>query len=126
MTRLFNPVEAVEWNSDKHYLAELSNKGISTVPTHYIEPGEPWQVPDYDRYVIKPAQSGGARNSGYFVRGRDDQTAAALVTQVLSPGCMVLDTPLTTARALMVQPYVASVDTRGETSLLFLGNPSAM
>ena len=39
-TRLFNPPEVVEWNTDKHYLQHLHGAGVAVVPTRFVEPGE--------------------------------------------------------------------------------------
>ena len=39
-TTLLNPLPVVKWNSDKHYLRNLADKGVSTVPSSFIEPGE--------------------------------------------------------------------------------------
>jgi len=38
-TRLFNEAALIHWNLDKHYLADLQQAGINTVPTCYIEVG---------------------------------------------------------------------------------------
>ena len=35
-TRLFNPVEVVQWNTHKGYLRDLAKKGVPVVPTAWI------------------------------------------------------------------------------------------
>ena len=107
-TTLLNPVEIVRWNSDKHYLRDLSEAGIAVVESLFIEPGEPADgFPDYPEFVVKPAVGAGSRDTRRHLRqGR----AAAIehVRELLDGG-----------RAVLVQPYQAGVDTLGETALMF-------
>src|SRR4051794_24914826 len=39
-TRLLNPVDIIEWNTDKRYLRDLASRGIPVVPTVFAAPGE--------------------------------------------------------------------------------------
>src|SRR5262245_44939978 len=39
-TTLLNPLPVVKWSSDKHYLRDLADKEVPTVPSIFIEPGE--------------------------------------------------------------------------------------
>lgn len=62
---LHNPAGMLEWNSDKRYLADLAAAGVATVPTRYVEPGDP--PPDLaGEVVVKPTVSAGARDTGRF------------------------------------------------------------
>ena len=36
-TKLFNPPQVVRWNTDKHYLQDLEQKGNRLVPTAWLE-----------------------------------------------------------------------------------------
>ncbi len=121
LTRVVNPPPVLVWNSDKHYLAELGAAGIPVVPTEYLEPGSRWSPPDLERYVLKPAVSADSRHTGRFRRGVDDAEAAALAAEILTPGARLGDATLAAGRAVMVQPYLRSVATEGETSLIHLG-----
>jgi glutathione synthase/RimK-type ligase-like ATP-grasp enzyme len=106
--RLRNPPALVRWNSDKRYLAELEAAGLPVVPTRFVEPGE--EPPALDgELVIKPVVSAGARDTGRF--GHAARSAAeALLGRLALEG-----------RAAMVQPYLAAVDSEGETAIVFFG-----
>jgi glutathione synthase/RimK-type ligase-like ATP-grasp enzyme len=103
--RLVNPPEVVAWNTDKRYLAELAAAGLPVVDTALVAPGEPFAAPAGE-YVVKPSVSAGSRHTARFRPG-EAARAAALVADIHASG-----------RTAMVQPYVASVDARGETALL--------
>jgi hypothetical protein len=103
--RLRNVPELVAFNVDKRYLAVLS---VPTVPTTLLEPGD--EMPAYDHeIVIKPNISAGARDTGRF-RPEAAPEAAALVAAIHA-----------SARAALIQPYLAGVDQQGETSVVYLG-----
>jgi hypothetical protein len=122
--RLFNPVELVRWNTDKHYLADLEAAGLPVVPTRFVEPeiegdpdaeAEPLAVLENflaahhgtGDVVVKPAVSAGSRDTARY---RRDQTLAA---------ANHLGLLLAAGRAAMLQPYLESVDAHGETALLY-------
>ncbi|HYF28257.1 MAG TPA: hypothetical protein VD931_21120 [Baekduia sp.] len=102
--RLVNPPDVLRWNTDKRYLAQLPR----TVPTAFLEPGAPLPALDAE-VVLKPTVSAGSRDTARFRPGEEER-AAALLAAIHASG-----------RTAMVQPYVASVDERGETALLFFG-----
>lgn len=104
--RLRNPPELVGWNSDKAYLAELAAAGLPVTPTEYVAPGDAPPALTGE-VVVKPTVSAGARDTGRF--GPDAHAAAlALIERLHGAG-----------RTAMVQPYLASVDERGETALVY-------
>ena len=104
--RLVNPPAVLAWNTDKRYLRELADAGLPVVPTTLVEPGgAPFAAPAGE-YVVKPTVSAGSRDTARFEDA--DDRAAALAAAIHASG-----------RTAMVQPYVASVDARGETALLF-------
>jgi hypothetical protein len=105
--RLENPARVVRWNSDKHYVADLAAAGIPTVPTRHVEPGDAPPVLEGE-VVVKPAISGGGRLTGRFGPATHDE-ARRLIARHHAEG-----------RASMLQPYLASVDTDGETALVFI------
>jgi glutathione synthase/RimK-type ligase-like ATP-grasp enzyme len=102
--RLHNPYEVVRWNTDKRYLADLDAAGLPVVPTTFLEPGAPVVVAD-GPCVVKPAISAGSRDTA---RHDGPGPAAEHAQRLLDEG-----------RVVMVQPYVAEVDTEGETALLY-------
>ncbi|HEU4976212.1 MAG TPA: hypothetical protein VFT50_14055 [Baekduia sp.] len=106
--RLVNPPEVVAWNTDKRYLGELAAAGLPVVETAFLAPGEPLHAPDRE-YVVKPTVSAGSRDTARFAGGAEDAARAGrLVDEIHGSG-----------RTVMVQPYVPSVDVRGETAMLF-------
>ena len=104
--RLANPASVLRWNTDKRYLARLGAAGIPVVPTTYVTDGF---APPEGQYVVKPTVSAAAMDTARY--GPADEAAArAHVQRLLDAG-----------REVMVQPYIASVETTQETSLLFMG-----
>lgn len=104
---LANPAEVLGWNSDKAYLARLASRGVPIPPTRWVDAATREAVAaafaetGAERLVVKPTVSGGAWR-----------------TLRLSPGEAMDDPP---AGAAMIQPYLPSIETEGETSLLFFG-----
>jgi hypothetical protein len=103
--RLRNRPDLVAFNADKRYLLEL---GVEIVPTVFVGPGE--QLPPLaGEVVVKPNISAGARDTGRFGPAAV-ATARALIERIQASG-----------RVALVQPYLSSVDQRGETALVFFG-----
>jgi hypothetical protein len=109
--RLANPADVLAWNTDKTYLREVRGAGIPVVPTEWIDPGEVVELPG-GQFVVKPSVGAGSNGAGRFDAGERGQVAAALahVGALHDAG-----------RTVMVQPYLADVDTAGETSLIYFG-----
>ena len=108
VSTLLNPLDVVRWNTDKHYLRDLSERGIATVESHFIEPGnDAGAFPDFAEFVVKPAVSAGSRDTQRYVRAERD-AAIAHVQRLIDAN-----------RAVLIQPYLAAVDSEGETALLF-------
>ncbi|MEO6967169.1 MAG: hypothetical protein ABI132_01750 [Rhodanobacteraceae bacterium] len=132
-TKLLNPLNVIRWNTDKHYLRELAQAGVPTVPSAFIEPGENAQsalvrfldngiplpnppplgagvlcaMEGAGDFVVKPAIGAGSRDAQrYTSTQRDD--AIAHVQRLLDAN-----------RSVLLQPYLHSVDEHGETALLF-------
>ena len=103
--RLANPAPVIAWNTDKRYLGELAAVGVPVVPTRWYTPGDNPAVPS-GAVVVKPTVSAGARDTR---RHDDPAEASAHVAALLGAG-----------RDVKMQPYVTSVDTVGETGLVFL------
>ena len=105
--RIANPATVLGWNSDKSYLRRLAEQGVPIAPTLWIDgpiqadADAAFETFGTDRIVIKPTVSGGAWK-----------------TLRLSPGEAVVDAP---TGAAMIQPYLPTIETEGETSLLFFG-----
>lgn len=102
---LLNAPAVVAWNSDKHYLRDLAAAGIPTVPSSFLEPGDPVVLPGGE-LVVKPAIGAGSIDTFRFV---DTGAAEAHATSLLDAG-----------RSVLVQPYDPRVE-GGETALVFVG-----
>ena len=109
VSTLWNPVEVIEWNTDKRYLADLAGEGVPIVPTTFVI-GTDDIDPDglAGDVVVKP--SVGAGSNGVF-RSRGDRSAAVEhARRLIADGLTV-----------MVQPYLVEVETVGETGLVYIG-----
>jgi glutathione synthase/RimK-type ligase-like ATP-grasp enzyme len=107
-TRLLNPAALVRWNTDKHYLADLERADVPVIPSHFIAPGEAADgFPAHAEFVVKPCVGAGSRDTQRYTA---DHRASAVthVQRLLAQG-----------RHVLVQPYLAQVDSAGETALIF-------
>jgi hypothetical protein len=116
--RLLNPAEIIDWNTDKHYLEDLRARGVPVLKTQWFEPEQKLskqrihtRFPASAEFVIKPAVSGGAHDSGRYTANETDSRRLAILHAV-----RLLDE----GRAVMVQRYQHSVDVLGERSLVFI------
>ena len=103
--RMINPPALLRWNGDKAYLAELAERGVSTVPTLAVESccdadlEEARRRFDSDWLVIKPPIS-----------------ASAAGTHRLGPND---DLPNDRrGKPMIVQPLIEEIETTGEFSLM--------
>lgn len=105
--RMLNPPSVLAWNSDKSYLARLADRGVAVPETIWTDGVAQADVDAaFDRLgtdilIVKPRVSGGAWK-----------------TLRLSRGDRLVDAPEGPA---MIQPYLPSIESEGETSLLFFG-----
>jgi hypothetical protein len=102
--RLRNSPELVAFDADKRYLGELRAR---TAPTEFVGPGDPLPAPSGE-VVVKPNVSAGARDTGRFGPATHAE-ALALVERIRASG-----------RVAIVQAYLAAVDRRGETALVYI------
>jgi hypothetical protein len=104
---LLNPADVLTWNTDKVYLRELADAGVPVIDTRWdVRRGD--DLPDtVEEWVVKPSISGGARDTA---RWADPADVYDHSEELIAAG-----------RTVMVQPYVPSVDTEGETALMYFG-----
>ena len=102
-----NPAPVLRWSSDKTYLRDLERAGLPVVETTFLDTMDDWATPDAAEFVVKPSVGAGSRGAGRFTRERAAE-ARAHAEALLGAG-----------RTVLVQPYVADVDTAGETALLY-------
>jgi hypothetical protein len=105
--RLANPADVISWNTDKRYLRDLMAAGVPVTPTEFVDPGGTWARPAAGEWVVKPAISVASQDSGRYALPEQAGLAEAHVARLTAAG-----------RTVMVQPYLAAVDTAGETSVL--------
>ncbi|GGK10710.1 ATP-grasp domain-containing protein [Luteimonas terricola] len=107
-----NPADVLAWNSDKRYLLELAARGVAVPPTVLMSEVTGAQLrrvfaeTGADELIVKPTVSGGAW------RTRRVHRDAALD-----------EVPAGDAHGgdMLVQPYLPTIASEGETSLLFFG-----
>ncbi|MDX1945470.1 MAG: hypothetical protein SFU86_08675 [Pirellulaceae bacterium] len=113
-TRLCNDAALIDWNLDKHYLADLAARGIPVVSTRFLERGQTIELEElldetgWNEAILKPCVSGAARHTYRF----DRATAAPLQPVAQS---------LLAAESLLVQPFQESVLFDGEDTLMLFG-----
>lgn len=104
---LANPAKVLAWNTDKRYLRELAERGVAIPPTTFTDALSQDAVERVfadtgaDELIVKPAVSGGAWR-----------------TQRLRRGDAVENAPGST---MLIQPYLPTIESEGETSLLYFG-----
>lgn len=102
-----NPAEVLRWNSDKTYLARLADKGVPIPKTRWT-----------DRVTQDQVDAAFAETGGPVLIVKPTVSAGAFRTLRLTRGEVLGDAP---EGAAMIQPYLKSIETEGETSLLFFG-----
>ncbi|MEA1013076.1 hypothetical protein [Sphingosinicella sp. LY1275] len=102
---LRNPPSVLRWNADKTYLARLEAKGAPIVPTLYA-----------DRLTEAALREASARFGTDRLVAKPQVSAGAWQTIRWSPGTAFDDGPSGPA---MIQPYLRSIETEGEVSLLY-------
>jgi len=103
--RLANPAHVLRWNTDKRYLRELEAAGIPVVPTVWSDAG-PVEFPAGE-FVVKPAVSAGGRHAARHTSPASGATHVQAIHE--------------TGDVAMVQPFLPSVDTTGETGTYVFG-----
>lgn len=108
-TPLHNPADLLAWTTDKTYLRDLAAVGVPVVPTCFLSPEDGTEHPYLDvEHVVKPAVSAGSKDT-HRLGPEDADRSRAEARSIHASG-----------RIVMVQPYLAAVDTTGETALVFL------
>lgn len=114
-TRLCNDARLIFWNMDKHYLADLEARGVTTVPSRFIERGSSANLlmllkeTGWNEAIIKPCISGAARHTYRF-----DPDKASSLEAIMEP--------LLLEESFLLQPFQESILRDGEDTLMFFGN----
>ena len=111
---LINPLPLVHWNLEKNYLRDIEARGGGVVPSLWCERFDAEHIGDWfaahgtDRIVVKPAV--GANAADTFVL--EDPVPPELIETLSHTFGQ---------RRFFVQPFMASVISEGEYSLIFFG-----
>jgi len=112
---LWNPATLIRWNINKVYLRDLQQRGVSIVPTVWLDGGSIANLAQlldqqgWSEAVVKPAIS-----------------ATAFDTWRISANDALNDQPRFAALlrrcGVLVQPYLEAISSEGEWSLIFIAN----
>ena len=111
---LWNPPETIRWNSEKSYLRDLDARGAPVVPTAWMTSADgdlaaTLAERGWDDAIIKPVVGSGARGMMRVRRGKGEEH----FRELLAHG------------AVLVQPFLPSIETEGELSVVCLdGEPA--
>jgi glutathione synthase/RimK-type ligase-like ATP-grasp enzyme len=109
--RLRNSAEVVIWNSDKRYLRAFAARGIRTVPTVWVNRDSPLGLEQilagtgWQDAVVKPVVDLGATNLRRVQAGEGSSALESILQ----------------GHDAMVQPFLPSLQERGELSLIYIG-----
>ncbi len=112
-TKLLNTSNIIHWNIDKHYLRDLSLKGIRTIPTEYIPQHSSYSMShilqnnNWSEAILKPCISGGA-----YRTFRINQKNLEVVEQEFKHIIKEQD--------MMLQPFQQNILQQGEISLVVI------
>ena len=113
--RVFNPASVIAWNARKTYLQELAARGVPTIPTVWSERVSSQDVTrafdafDAAEIVVKPQI--GAGSQATIRLARNSWTLADLAGAPDGPA--------------MLQPFLPSIVSAGETSVFMFGGAVA-
>ena len=110
--QVWNPPAVLRWNMEKTYLRDLEAAGVPVVPTEWLGKGSRPDVRallekrEWSEAVVKPVISAAATRTW-----RVSQGSVAEMDERIAESLELGD--------MMVQPFVAEIQTRGEWSLMF-------
>ena len=110
--RLFNPLSAVRWNMDKHYLLDLEKRGVPIIPTYLTSDIELdtlhklFVENQWTTVVLKPTVGLAGSNTYRIPLDRLENTVTNL--QAVQPFSKYL-----------IQPFIENIITEGEWSFIY-------
>lgn len=113
---LINPASVLRWNTHKGYLLELERVGLPVVPSRFLDSGTELDLDalctmgPHTTYFAKPVVAATSRGTLRFCPAIPEQRKKAVEH---------LRRHLAT-EAMIVQPYLSSVETLGEISLIYI------
>ncbi len=112
-TQVWNPEPVLRWNMHKAYLLEMEGAGIPILPTALFKRGAGVDLDDelarrsWGKFVLKPAIGATSREACFFARD-DVENGQRMLERLLE------------VEDVLLQPFLPSVQTRGEVSLVYL------
>lgn len=112
--RVLNPLSTIKWNSDKHYLQDISQKGLNVTPSMFLVKGNEISLETYfhqfntEKIIVKPAVSGGSKHTFKVTRNDIESIEEKLI-------------PLVAEETFIVQPFLTAIEDEGEWSFVFFG-----
>ncbi|MEO1021573.1 MAG: hypothetical protein AAFW89_03445 [Bacteroidota bacterium] len=109
-----NPARLVQWNMDKHYLADLKERGINIPETRIIKKGETQSLDQivkntgWNTSILKPTVAGTARHT-YKI----DSESLDEVRPIFEK--------LVPYEDFLLQPFLPSIVEKGEVSIVMIG-----
>ena len=107
--KIWNPIDVIKWNIDKHYLLSLEKSGIKIIPSVFLEPNDMPNISEimiaqnWYTAVIKPAVG----TSAFGVRKFNQETMANVEKQ------------LDRTQSWILQQFCPEINSEGEYSLIF-------
>ena len=129
VTRLFHGPEVIRWNSDKRYLAALEARGVRLAETAWLAIGMPLaeaareirtRAERWTRGFLKPVVGANAWRTLAFDAGEAGLGQALAFLQAEAT-----DANGRLTAGFMLQPYLASVESEGERSLIWIDGAPA-
>ena len=114
VTAIRNDARLITWNAHKSYIRDVERAGVPVVPTEWIERGtvrslaELCESRQWLAAVVKPALGAAAHDVLLVHRNRESLARGQEHLERLLP-----------AQDVLVQPYMAAVETYGERALMF-------
>jgi glutathione synthase/RimK-type ligase-like ATP-grasp enzyme len=112
-TRFINSLEIIQWNMDKHYLADLKANGVNIVASTFMERGsdvnlrELLHLHQVNKGIIKPTVSGTARHT-YIVEESNLHETQSMLNDLLQQ------------ESMLFQPFQRNILHAGELSLVLI------
>ena len=113
LTNLWNPGPLLRWNLHKGYLLELERAGLPILSTALFDKGAKVDLHSeldargWGTFVLKPAIGATSRETSCFARG-EVRRGQRMLERLLEQ------------EDVLLQPFLSSVQTRGEISLIYL------
>jgi glutathione synthase/RimK-type ligase-like ATP-grasp enzyme len=111
--QLINPYPQLCWNMDKHYLLEISAKGINIPTSLFIEPKQKASLSEllknrnWSQSVLKPAISAGGRHTYKLDENNISDHEEVFQELILN-------------ESMMLQPFLTNIPLKGELSLMMM------